>query len=216
MASNYWVAMQKQKAAKSAWLRLNPNLNDASGIYVLTRIDENGLMYAYVGQAKHILTRLARHSLGYDQHIDRSLMKHKLYNHEKNPFGWKVGFINCDESKLNDYERKYILEYASKGYQLRNKTAGGQDLGKLGIDENRAAKGYRDGLKVGYQNCLKEIREFFDKYLMFMVQEKPEVYKKDGLIKELYLRKLKEFADLMRGENNERAENNNTMDQESN
>lgn len=208
MSSNYWIAMQKQKAAKTAWLRINPNLNDGSGIYVLTRVDENGLMYAYVGQAKHILTRLAQHSLGYNQHIDRSLMKHKLYNHDKNPYGWNVGFINCDESKLNDYERKYILEYASKGYQLRNKTAGGQDLGKLGIDENRAGKGYRDGLKQGRLNAIKEFREYFDKY--FEIRFKGDYRKKNGDVKEIYIRKTCELKELL----NERAKDNNTMDKE--
>ena len=42
-----------------------------SGIYVFTR-QENGFKYAYVGQAKHILTRLAQHLNGY-QHIDLSI-----------------------------------------------------------------------------------------------------------------------------------------------
>lgn len=207
MASNYWVVMQKQKAARTSWLRLNPNLNDASGIYVLTRTDELGLMYAYIGQAKHILTRLAQHSLGY-QHIDLSLKKHKLYSKD-NPYGWNVGFINCDESKLNEYERKFIYEYASKGYQLRNKTSGGQNEGKTGIDDNKAPKGYRDGLKQGRINTIRQIKELFDKYLVFLPLSKPECLKKNGELKDIYLKKWKEFKELL----NEGTEDNNTVAQ---
>lgn len=38
----------------------------------MVRTDENGFRYAYIGQAVHILTRLAQHLVGY-QHIDLSL-----------------------------------------------------------------------------------------------------------------------------------------------
>ena len=50
---------------------LCPMMHDVSGIYILTRY-ESGFKYAYVGQAKHLLTRLAQHLSGY-QHIDLSL-----------------------------------------------------------------------------------------------------------------------------------------------
>lgn len=35
-------------------LAINPRLDDNSGIYFLTREDENGFRYAYIGQAVHI------------------------------------------------------------------------------------------------------------------------------------------------------------------
>ena len=57
---------------KKRLLEVNPYLNEGSGIYFLTRTDENGFKYAYVGQAVHILTRLAQHMVGY-QHIDLSI-----------------------------------------------------------------------------------------------------------------------------------------------
>ena len=57
---------------KMKLLTVNPKLDDNSGIYFLTREDENEIKYAYVGQAKHILTRLVQHLVGY-QHIDLSL-----------------------------------------------------------------------------------------------------------------------------------------------
>ena len=44
---------------KKRLLKLNPKLNDRSGIYFLLREDENGFKYAYIGQAVHTLSRLA-------------------------------------------------------------------------------------------------------------------------------------------------------------
>ena len=49
---------------KKRLLEVNPKLDEESGIYFLTRIDENGFKDAYIGQAVHILTRLAQHLVG--------------------------------------------------------------------------------------------------------------------------------------------------------
>ena len=57
-------AMAIEKKNKERLLKLNPRLNERSGIYFLTRIDENGFKYAYVGQAKNLLQRLASHLSG--------------------------------------------------------------------------------------------------------------------------------------------------------
>ena len=84
---------------KQKWLALNPRLDESSGIYILTRQDENGFRYAYVGQAKHILTRLSQHLSGY-QHIDLSLKSHGLYS-EDNPYGWNVASVHCPIDKLD-------------------------------------------------------------------------------------------------------------------
>lgn len=195
--NNYYRAKLILESNKKRWLKLNPNLPDSAGIYILTRVDEAGLKYAYIGQAKHILTRLAQHLTQY-QHIDLSLKKHKLYS-ENNPYGWKVDYCMTLEMELDEYERKFIREYAEKGYQLRNKTAGGQDVGKLGIDEIRASKGYHDGLKQGYQNCLRDIRVYFDKYLSFEIKKNKESLKKSGEFKEIFLKKFDEFGALLKG-----------------
>lgn len=40
-----------ERENKKCLLKVNPDLDDSSGIYFLTRIDENGIKYAYVGQA---------------------------------------------------------------------------------------------------------------------------------------------------------------------
>ena len=151
-------------------LAVNPNLDDKSGIYFLTRTDENGFRYAYVGQAVKILQRLASHLVGY-QHVDLSLKKHGLYSTD-NIYGWKVGFLHYPQDMLDEMEQKYILQYAQSGYQLRNKTAGGQGEGKSQIDEYKPTKGYRDGLEQGRKNLAKELSNIIDKHLI--VSLKPE------------------------------------------
>lgn len=155
---------------KKKLLEVNPKLDEKSGIYFLTRTDEDGFKYAYIGQAKHILTRLAQHLVGY-QHIDLSLKKHKLYA-DDNPFGWKVNFLHFPESQLNEKEQHYIKEYALNGYQLRNKTSGSQGAGKSQIDDYRPQKGYRDGLDQGRKNLARELNHIIDKHLVVSI--KPE------------------------------------------
>lgn len=159
-----------EKKNKERLLEVNPNIDEKSGIYFLTRVDENEIKFGYIGQAKHLLTRLAQHLVGY-QHIDLSLKKHGLYSGE-NPYGWKVNFIHYSEIILDEMERKWIKEYALKGYQLRNKTAGGQDEGKSQINEYRPVKGYRDGIQQGKKMLARELRHIIDKHLV--VSLKPE------------------------------------------
>ena len=155
---------------KKKLLEVNPKLDEKSGIYFLTRTDEDGFKYAYIGQAKHILTRLTQHLVGY-QHIDLSLKKHNLYSAD-NPHGWKVNFLHFPESQLNEKEQHYIKEYALNGYQLRNKTSGSQGVGKSQIDDYRPQKGYRDGLEQGRKNIARELKHIIDKHLVVSI--KPE------------------------------------------
>lgn len=155
---------------KQKWLELNPELDDKSGIYVLRRTDENGFKYAYVGQAKHIITRLAQHLVGY-QHIDLSLKSHGLYS-EDNPYGWGVCIQHCPVDRLNEEEQRWIKYCADKGYQLRNKTSGSQGEGKAKIDDYRPAKGYYDGIKQGKKSLAKELSHIAEKHLE--INLKPE------------------------------------------
>lgn len=140
------------------------NVPDISGIYVLTR-EEGGFKYAYVGQAKHLLTRLAQHLSGY-QHIDLSLKKHGLYS-EDNPCGWLIAWLKAPEDMLDSLEQKYIKKLANEGYQLRNKTVGGQGVGKTTLGNQKASKGYHDGLKQGYKNAQKYVANLFEKHLKY-------------------------------------------------
>lgn len=152
----------KQRKNKERWLAVNPYLTDDSGIYILTRVDENQIKYGYVGQAKHILTRLADHLKGY-QHIDLSIKKHGLQD-EEHPNGWFVTQVKVAEELLDKAEQEYIKLYADMGYQLRNKTSGGQGVGKSGIADNKPSKGYYDGKKQGRKDVINEIKSML-KYI---------------------------------------------------
>lgn len=142
---------------------MNPNIDNGSGIYFLTRTDEDGFRYAYIGQAVNIGTRLCQHLVGY-QHIDLSLKKHGLYAPD-NIYGWKIGFLHFAKEQLDEKEQYYIRQYAINGYQLRNKTGGSQGAGKRQIDEYKPSKGYYDGLKQGRLNLARELSHIADKHL---------------------------------------------------
>lgn len=152
---------------KARLLKVNPTLDDKSGIYFLTR-EEDGFKYAYIGQAVHITKRLCSHLTGY-QHIDLSLKKHGLYGTD-NPNGWKIGFLHYPAEELDKWEKYWIKEYANAGYQLRNKTSGSQGEGKSQIDEYKPQKGYRDGLKQGQKNLAKELKHIIDTHLIVSIR----------------------------------------------
>ena len=173
---------------KKLLLKSNHSLSENSGIYFLLRTDEEEIKYAYIGQAKHILTRLAQHMVGY-QHIDLSLKKHGLWS-EENPLGWRVTFLSYPEDELDKWEQYYIRVYANAGYQLRNKTSGSQGVGKKQIDEYRPHKGYRDGLDQGRKNLAKELSHIIDKHLV--VGLKPE--KSNNKVSQ---KALEKFNDLL-------------------
>lgn len=179
-------------------LKLNPKLNDKSGIYFLLREDENGFKYAYVGQAKSVLQRLASHMTGYTQHIDLSLRKHKLYSAD-NPYGWRVEFMNFPESQLDEKEKYYIKLYADKGYQLRNVSVGGQgenrDSGSIG--ERKPPKTYTQGVMHGRKTMARDLSHIIDKHLVVSVRAE----KQGNKVSERQFEKFKEL--LKEGENND-------------
>ena len=158
-----------EQSNKRKLLKAFSELTDESGIYILTR-KENGFKYAYIGQAKQILTRLAQHLVGY-QHIDRSLKKHGLYSKE-NPTGWDIAFVGYSIRELDEAEQKFIKLYANAGYQLRNKTAGGQGDGKFEIAETKPRKTYQEGIKQGYVKAQKEVAKLFEKNLVYTINGK--------------------------------------------
>ena len=158
----------KEKLIKTFNLKGFP---DVSGIYILVRYD-NGFKYAYIGQAKHLLTRLAQHLNGYKQKIDLSLKKHGLYSEDNNE-GWNLhGCIGYPENELDQQEQKWIKFYADLGYQLYNQTTGSQGKGKKVLGDQKERKGYNQGLHNGYIKAIKEIRNYFDKYLDFVIKGK--------------------------------------------
>ena len=191
MNENLRKAKAIEAKNKKRLLAIDPYLDEGSGIYFLVRKDENGIKYAYIGQAKHLLTRLAQHLSGY-QHIDLSLKKHWLYSSE-NIYGWKIGFLHFQISELDFMEKKFIQMYANNGYQLRNKTAGGQGEGKTQIDDYRPAKGYRDGIAQGRKNLAKELTNIIDKHLCISIKEE----KKNNKVS---IKAFEKFNDLLYGD----------------
>ena len=192
MNSNLRRAKAIENTNKNLLLKVNPKLDEKSGIYILTRTDEDGIKYAYIGQAKHIITRLAQHLVGY-QHIDLSLKKHGLYS-EDNIFGWKVGFMHFPQEKLDEMEQYCIKKYAQAGYQLRNKTSGSQGTGKKQIDEYRPQKGYHDGLKQGKKVLARELSNIIDKHLKISLKDGKENNK-------VSMKAFDKFKDLLNEDN---------------
>ena len=187
---NYKQIYARKKACEKRITDTFGDIPNTSGLYVFLRIDENGIKYAYVGQAKHLLSRVAEHLLGY-QHIDLSIKKHGLaYYGEKNQHGYRLLWIEAPENELDTQERRYISILAEMGYQLRNKTIGGQNKGKDGLDDNKPSKGYHDGLEQGRKNAINEIKVLFDKYLDYSIKGEP------NKIKERKLNEFKEMVDL--------------------
>ena len=159
-----------EKKNRERLLKVNPNLNDRSGIYFLTRTDENDISYFYIGQAVNIIQRMCGHLTGY-QHIDLSVKKRGFYS-EESPYGWKLNFINYPKSELDKMEQYWILEYTKRGYQCRyNKTAGGQGEGKEKINEFKSSRGYRDGLKQGEKNLARELSSIVEKHLKIEIRD---------------------------------------------
>lgn len=186
--SNQYKNIAKAKATeasnKKRLLLVNPKLDDKSGIYILWRTETHG----YVGQSVGVLTRLAQHFVGF-QRIDLSLKKHGLFS-DKNKGGYKVEFIHCDKSELDEKEREYIQKCIDNGWILKNKTSGGQDCGKEKISDFRPSKGYRDGLAQGRKNLAKELRSIIDKHLVITL--KPE-----KLNNKVSIRQFEKFYELL-------------------
>lgn len=190
-----WKNVAKAKAIekknRERILAVNPHVDEKSGIYFLTRTDEDGFRYAYIGQAVNLLSRLAGHLKGY-QHIDLSIKSHGLYSTD-NIYGWKIGFMHYPAEELDKWEQYWIKKYADGGYQLRNKTSGSQGEGKKQIADYKPPKGYRDGIQQGRINLARELANIADKHLVISL--KPE--KQNNSISQ---KQFAKFMELLHGE----------------
>lgn len=182
------------KSNEKKLLKVNPYLDNESGIYFLTRTDvETGIKFSYVGQALHLKNRMLQHMVGY-QHIDLSLRKHGLYS-EDNPGGWKINFTHFPKEKLNEMERYYITLYAQNGYQSRNKDTGG-GTGKQELGERKPSKGYYDGIVQGKKTLAKELSNIIDKHLVVGLKPGKENNK-------ISIKAFEKFKELLRGTDDE-------------
>ena len=173
---------------------LYTDIEQRPGIYVFYR-QERGFKFAYVGQSVNCQNRVLQHLNGYEQHIDLSIRKHKLFDEENNPYGYKVAIIEyideCDELSdlLNKKEMAYCLQWANNGYQLRNTTSGSQDGDKFDINPRHDNRGYRQGVKDGEVKAKKFINKLLEKNLSFTIQGKTNKNKEKALQKlEAYLK----------------------------
>ena len=184
MNKQVWI---KKKIAEERIKKICPNIENKSGIYMWYR---NAEIKCYIGQAKgRLLDRSIDLLLQYD-HLGNSIRNHGLFSKD-NPTGWKLVFYYCDDDQLNDKEREEIAKYRNLGYTLYNITSGGQNEGKVDINQRQASKGYQEGLHKGYEKCKREIQVLFEKYLVAEIKEKPNKIKE---------RKLKEFKEWLNGE----------------
>ena len=128
---------------------------------------------------------------GYKQHIDLSLRKHKLYDKDNNPYGWRVEFLNFPISELDEKEKFYIKQYADAGYQLRNVSVGGQgskrDSGQ--ICERKPPKGYFQGVLQGKRVLARELSSIAEKHLKIEIRED----KKNNKVSQKQFEKFKEL-----------------------
>lgn len=178
--------------------KLFPNeVKASSGIYAFWR-EEHGFKFAYVGQAVDVLNRVLQHLIEHKQHIDNSLDKRGLYDSETNKGGWRIKCWYCDKEKLDANEQMYIKKFADIGYQLYNTTAGGQGEGKVLLTENKGGKGYRQGVDYGYQKCLTEIREYFEKYFDITYNH-DKCFTKKGELKAIPEKKMLELKEKIYG-----------------
>lgn len=132
-----------------------PDCDERSGIYCFHRIDENGIIYAYIGQAKRFCDRMPDHLTGYSP-FDLSLKKHGLYSSD-NPYGYKPIIVE-ETNDLDAREQYWIIQYARNGYQLRNITTGSQGEGKKYMDV-KSPKTYTEGKNVGYKKAIEDINK---------------------------------------------------------
>lgn len=160
---------------------LVPNMENRAGIYIWYR-----KKYCfYAGQSVKLVDRSVSHLMQYD-HLGRSIQKYGLYSKD-NPWGWNLTYFYCDEWELNDLERETIAKWNEHNISY-NITSGGQNEGKVDINQRQAPKGYRDGLAQGRKNAYREIANLFTKWLDVSIKGEPNKVKQ---------RKLGEFTELV-------------------
>lgn len=170
---NYAQVRAVQSKYREEIKKICPRIDDGPGIYFLTRTDEDGINYYYIGQAVKLLTRMISHMTGW-QHIDMSLRKRKWYS-EDNPYGWKLNYKHYSPKDLDEMEQYWILQYMKKGYQARyNKTAGGQGDGKKKINEFRPSRGYYDGIRQGKITLARQLTDIIQKHLTIKIKAEKE------------------------------------------
>lgn len=190
---NYRQIYAKKAARENRIKSICPSIPNTSGIYAFHRVDEAGIKRSYVGQAVHLLERCASHLGEYD-HIALSLKKHGFYS-EDNPCGWKLDFKTCPKSELDEKEVATIKQFADKGFQMYNVTAGSQGQGKLVTGQYKQPKTYTQGIQQGYKKASKEVAHLFELHLDYKTKSEPP-----NKNQEKALNKFLEFLNYCKGD----------------
>lgn len=197
MPTNWKQLKAIEQKNKERILAICSDMQDRSGIYMFYRMDENRDIFArYIGKSEtSVLYRCASHLRPFANiptHIDASLKKHGLYS-ESNPMGWRVCVLEyCLPQQCDERERYYIDFAVRLGIDLHNVESGGT-TGKTDINERKPSRGYRDGVKQGERNVIKEIRHLFDLHLK-------AVHKADKPSKNA-IKALDKFNTFLQGDN---------------
>lgn len=190
---NYRQIYAKKAARENRIKSICPSIPNTSGIYAFYRSDEAGIRRSYVGQALHLCERCASHLGEYD-HIALSLKKHGFYS-EDNPCGWKLDFKTCPKSELDEKEVATIKQFADKGFQMYNVTAGSQGQGKLVTGQYKQPKTYTQGIQQGYKKASKEVAHLFELHLDYKTKSEPP-----NKNQEKALNKFLEFLNYCKGD----------------
>ena len=190
---NYRQIYAKKTARENRIKSICPSIPNTSGIYAFHRVDEAGIKRSYVGQALHLCERCASHLGEYD-HIALSLKKHGFYS-EDNPYGWKLDFKTCPKSELDEKEVATIKQFADKGFQMYNVTAGSQGQGKLVTGQYKQPKTYTQGVQQGYKKASKEVAHLFELHLDYKTKSDPP-----NKNQEKALNKFLEFLNYCKGD----------------
>lgn len=186
---NYKQVFAIKDSIRRRVLKIVPEMKNESGIYIWHRVDENGFGRFYVGQAKHLVDRTVQHFQAYSEHLYRSIRIHGIFTEGKQ-YGWKLKYFYAPIEKLDELEQATIKEWLAKGMITYNVTSGSQGQGKTDIGIRKPSKGYYDGVKKGYNDCKKLVKNFFEKYLTFGAKNNNKICE----------RKYNEFKDFL-GEN---------------
>lgn len=182
---NYKQIFARQKEIEKILQVACPNINSESGIYFLTRNEEN-TKYAYIGKGKNVIRRMVSHVQGYKQRIDISIRKRGFYS-ESNKLGWKLNVLYFPEEMLDEKERYYIDKYRNGGYTMYNIESGGT-IAKEIIGERKSPKTYREGVAYGELKAKRKIKELFAKYLNYSIK---------GQSNKIKEKKLNEFEEWL-------------------
>lgn len=190
---DYKKIFAMKKSREDRIEKVCPGIPYESGIYVFYRNSDDNTVRFYCGQARKLRERCGSHLAEYD-HIALSLKSHGFYS-EENPYGWKLIYKTCSVDKLDENERLSIQFYIDKGWIPYNITAGGQNKGKIDINERKPSKTYTEGKEAEKKRISKELSHLFELHLDVTTKKNPPTVNQQKA-----LQKFKDFLEYHKNE----------------